>query len=56
MYEFEYEKPYYAGSGHAPFRPFGSALEDLTPVRSLNHLHDRRGLLAAFDSMQGWVS
>lgn len=50
--EFEYEKPYYAGSGHAPFRPFGSALEDLTPVRSLNQLRDRRGLLAAFDGMR----
>jgi hypothetical protein len=50
--QFEFEKPYYAGSGHAPFRPFGSALEDLTPVRSMERLHDRRGLLAAFDQMR----
>ena len=36
--EFEYEKPYYAGSGHGPFRPFGEALADLTPVNSLEQL------------------
>ena len=35
--EFEYEKPHYAGSGHGPFRPFGNALEDLTPVANLEH-------------------
>src|SRR5204862_7553776 len=28
----EFERPHYAGSGHAPFRPFGNALQDLTPV------------------------
>lgn len=50
--EFEYEKPYYAGSGHAPFRPFGSALEDLTPIRSMNQLQDRRSLLTAFDNLR----
>ena len=50
--EFEYEKPYYAGSHHAPFRPFGSAVEDLTPVKSLDTLHDRKQLLAAFDTMR----
>ena len=27
--QFEYEKPHYAGAGHAPFRPFGEALDDL---------------------------
>ena len=50
--EFEFEKPYFAGAGHAPFRPFGSALEDLTPVRSLDRLQDRRQLLTAFDAMR----
>ncbi|HYT87521.1 MAG TPA: DUF1501 domain-containing protein [Gemmataceae bacterium] len=50
--QFEFEKPYYAGAGHAPFRPFGSALEDLTPVRSLDRLQDRRQLLATFDTMR----
>jgi hypothetical protein len=50
--QFEFEKPYYAGSGHAPFRPFGSAVEDLTPVRSLEQLADRRHLLSAFDAMR----
>lgn len=50
--QFEFEKPYYAGPGHAPFRPFGEALEDLTPVRNLQQLQDRRQLLATFDSMR----
>src|SRR5262249_41349732 len=48
--QFEFEKPYYAGSGHAPFRPFGEALDDLQPVKSLDQLQDRRQLLTAFDS------
>ena len=48
--EFEYEKPYYAGSGHGPFRPFGEALADLMPVNSLDRLQERRTLLATFDS------
>jgi hypothetical protein len=50
--EFEYEKPYYAGSGHAPFRPFGSALDDLKPAQSLDQLQDRKQLLTAFDTMR----
>ncbi len=50
--QFEFEKPYYAGPGHAPFRPFDSALNDLAPVRSLDLLSDRRQLLAAFDDMR----
>src|SRR5262249_12198539 len=33
--QFEYEKPFYAGAGHAPFRPFGDALADLNPVKDL---------------------
>jgi hypothetical protein len=50
--EFEYEKPFYAGSGHAPFRPFGEALQDLTPVADLNRLQERRALLRTFDTMR----
>jgi hypothetical protein len=47
--EFEYEKPYYAGPGHAPFRPFGEALADLMPVNSIDRLQERRTLLDSFD-------
>jgi hypothetical protein len=50
--EFEYEKPFYAGAGHAPFRPFGEALEDLKPVKSLEQLQDRRSLLSTFDTLR----
>ncbi len=50
--QFEFEKPYYAGAGHAPFRPFGDALEDLNPVKSLEKLQDRKSLLTAFDTMR----
>jgi hypothetical protein len=50
--QFEFEKPYYAGSHHAPFRPFGAAIEDLTPVKAMDRFHDRKQLLAAFDSMR----
>jgi Protein of unknown function (DUF1501) len=50
--EFEFEKPFYAGSGHAPFRPFGEALDDLRPVKSLEQLQDRRQLLETFDSLR----
>lgn len=49
--EFEYENPHYAGASHAPFRPFGAALENLTPPQSLDRLQDRKQLLAAFDSL-----
>ena len=49
---FEFEKPHYAGSGHAPFRPFGSAVEDLAPAKSLDRLADRRRLLTAFDTIR----
>jgi hypothetical protein len=50
--QFEFEKPFYAGPGHAPFRPFGEALDDLKPVKSLDQLHDRRQLLTAFDALR----
>src|SRR3989442_366454 len=46
--QFEFEKPYYAGSGHAPFRPFGEAIEDLKPAKSLGQLQDRKQLLSVF--------
>src|SRR6185436_15653390 len=36
--QFEFEKPFYAGAGHAPFRPFGDILEDLQPVKSFDRL------------------
>lgn len=49
--QFEFEKPHYAGANHGPFRPFGEALADLTPVRSLERLRDRRELLTAFDTL-----
>lgn len=49
--EFEYENPHYVGANHAPFRPFGSALENLTPPKSLDQLQDRKQLLATFDSL-----
>lgn len=48
---FEYEKPHYAGAGHAPFRPFGPSLDDMVPVKSLDRLNDRRQLLTAFDAL-----
>jgi hypothetical protein len=49
---FEFEKPYYAGSGHGPFRPFGSAIDDLRPVKAKEQLQDRKQLLAAFDTLR----
>ncbi|MBI3866776.1 MAG: DUF1501 domain-containing protein, partial [Planctomycetia bacterium] len=49
---FEYEKPHYAGASHAPFRPFGPSIEDMTPVKSVDRLQDRRELLSAFDGMR----
>jgi hypothetical protein len=50
--QFEFEKPYYAGSHHAPFRPFGNAVDDLAPVRSLDALSDRKRLLKSFDTLR----
>lgn len=50
--EFEYEVPYYVGAGHAPFRPFGSAIDNLTPPKSFDLLEDRKRLLKSFDSMR----
>src|SRR5262245_40439281 len=50
--QFEFEKAYYAGPGHAPFRPFDESLGDLAPVKSFDQLQDRKQLLGAFDSMR----
>ncbi|MBM3982306.1 MAG: DUF1501 domain-containing protein [Planctomycetes bacterium] len=50
--QFEFEKPYYAGSQHAPFRPFGDAVDDLAPAKSLDALADRKQLLKAFDTLR----
>ena len=50
--QFEFEKPYYAGSDHAPFRPFGDAMDDLAPVKSLETLSDRKELLKSFDTLR----
>lgn len=49
---FEYQKPYYLGPSHKPFRPFEQSIEDLKPVTSLDQLNDRRTLLKAFDTMR----
>jgi hypothetical protein len=49
---FEYEKPHYAGAGHAPFRPFGEALDNLAPVKTFDRLEDRRALLDGFSQLQ----
>lgn len=50
--QFEFEKPHYAGASHAPFRPFGEALSNLSPVQSLSRLEDRRALLEGFNSLR----
>jgi hypothetical protein len=50
--QFEFERPHYAGAGHAPFRPFGESLENLSPVKSFDRLEDRRTLLEGFDRLQ----
>ncbi len=46
----DWESPLYAGAGHAPFRPFGEALQDMMPAKSLEQMQDRKQLLAAFDT------
>ncbi len=48
---FDYEKPHYVGSAHAPFRPFEESLKDLAPVKNLEALENRKALLAAFDNL-----
>ena len=48
---FDFEKPHYVGAGHSPFRPFKESLSDLTPVKNLEQLENRKSLLAAFDNL-----
>src|SRR5258708_37323011 len=50
--QFEFEKPHYAGAIHAPFRPFGPSVEDMTPIKSLQRLQDRRKLLPPLDPLR----
>jgi hypothetical protein len=50
--QFEFERPHYVGAGHAPFRPFGAALENLRPVPALDRLQERSELLATFDNFR----
>jgi uncharacterized protein (DUF1501 family) len=50
--QFEFEKPYYAGASHAPFRPFGEALDNLSPPKLLDRLEDRRALLGELNKVQ----
>jgi hypothetical protein len=50
--QFEFEKPYYAGAEHAPFRPFGDALDNMKSAASRALLDDRKRLLAAFDTLR----
>jgi hypothetical protein len=49
---FSFERPYYAGSNHAPFHPFGEAIDDLKPVKSMELLKDRQELLTKFDNLR----
>ena len=50
--QFEYDKPHYAGAAHAPFRPFGDALANMSPVESLDRLADRQALRNSFARLQ----
>jgi hypothetical protein len=50
--QFEFEKPSYAGAAHAPFRPFGEAVGNLKPAKSLDRLQDRKQLLKSFDTLR----
>lgn len=52
--EGDYQKPYYAGAAHRPFRPFGEALDNMKPAHGmgLERLDDRKGLLQAFDTLR----
>ena len=49
--QFEFELPQYAGAGNAPFRPFAESIGDLTPVKDLDQLQNRKALLSAFDNL-----
>jgi hypothetical protein len=49
---FDFQQPHYAGAAHAPFTPFGEALDNLAPVKDAALLNTRKGLLAEFDRMR----
>jgi hypothetical protein len=51
---FDYQRPHYAGASHRPFCPFGEAVENLKPAKGMTNdlLHDRKGLLQAFDILR----
>jgi hypothetical protein len=50
----DYQKAYYAGAAHRPFRPFGEGLEDLKLSKEMgaDRLGDRRELRKHFDSLR----
>jgi len=50
--ENDYQRPHYAGAAHGPFRPVEAALDDLSPVKSLDRFRSRRELLTAFDGLR----
>jgi hypothetical protein len=50
--QFDFQRPHYAGAAHAPFTPFGEALDNLSPVKDAALLDSRKRLLAAFDGMR----
>jgi uncharacterized protein (DUF1501 family) len=49
---FEFERPHYAGASHAPFRPYGDAIDNLAAPKLLDRLEDRRALLGELSKMQ----
>jgi hypothetical protein len=49
---FDFQRPYYTGSAHAPFCPFDEAVGNMKPVQDLDRLADRKTLLVSFDTMQ----
>jgi len=49
---FDFQRPHYAGAAHAPFTPFGEAVDNLKPVKNPALLGDRKQLLASFDTMR----
>jgi len=52
---FEFERPHYAGPGHAPFRPFAEALADMRGTETGDRLGERKQLLERFDRLRRHV-
>jgi hypothetical protein len=50
----DYQKPYYAGAAHRPFRPFGEAVENLKQPKGMtvDLIDDRKQLLKSFDNLR----